>query len=137
MCIRDSHYYTKATPAYYEHINEDSRISYYTEDFGYNAFNVYWHLQHPFWFDSKEYGHENYHHNVGERFLYRMKQILARYNLERLANHLQPARPIYYNYPLSVSTLCICGCDINNYYRIRLRSAKPMNINIRDNSLGQ
>lgn len=68
------------------HVNDEQRLSYFTEDIGLNAYYYYFHIDYPFWL-----GGENFNLNKdrrGEFYLFVHQQLLARYYLERLSNDL-------------------------------------------------
>lgn len=72
--------------------NPNNQVSYFNEDVGMNAFNFYFHVQYPFWMDSKKYGINKA--RQGELFLHQNQQLLARYNLERYSNNLDAVQPL-------------------------------------------
>nr|CAQ63323.1 hexamerin precursor [Thermobia domestica] len=65
--------------------NEDQKVAYFSEDMGLNQFYSYYQMDHPFFY-KKDYGTEE--DRKGELFYYMHQQLLARYDLERLANDL-------------------------------------------------
>jgi len=67
--------------------NEEQQIGYFTEDVGLNAFHAYAHLHQPIWMNSEKYGLTNTQ-SRGEAFYYFYQQMLAHYNLHRMANDL-------------------------------------------------
>nr|CAM84196.1 hexamerin 1 [Perla marginata] len=69
-------------------------ISYFTEDVGVNAFHAYWHMDYPFWANSKYYNVK--FDRRGELFYYTQHQLMARYYLERLSNGLKEIKPFSY-----------------------------------------
>ncbi|EFN82403.1 arylphorin subunit alpha [Harpegnathos saltator] len=58
-------------------------LTYFTEDIGLNAYYFYFRKEYPFSLKGEEFGLQNYR---GEEYLYAHKQLLMRYNLERLSN---------------------------------------------------
>jgi len=64
--------------------NAESKMSYFTEDLGWNAFWYYLNLDYAFFLDGKQFGLEK--DRRGEFWIYNVQQILARYYQERLAN---------------------------------------------------
>ncbi|KAJ1520484.1 hypothetical protein ONE63_003610 [Megalurothrips usitatus] len=70
-----------------EIINPEQLLGYFTEDVGLNAYHAYAHLYMPFWMNCEKYG-INTCQMRGEAFYYYYQQILARYNLQRMANYL-------------------------------------------------
>ncbi|XP_055378958.1 hexamerin-1.1-like [Condylostylus longicornis] len=69
---------------YYSH--EESTLSYFREDIGWNSYYYYYHMDYPFWMDGEEFGLTKDHR--GELFLHMHQQILARYYMERLSQRL-------------------------------------------------
>ncbi|XP_046671687.1 hexamerin-like isoform X2 [Homalodisca vitripennis] len=74
----------------------DSRISYFSEDKNLNQLFAFQQINYPNWFNELKYGYKWQKRN-GERFYYYLQQLLARYNLERHANGLTPAKPFQFN----------------------------------------
>ncbi|XP_043280053.1 arylphorin subunit alpha-like [Venturia canescens] len=66
----------------------EMKLKYFIEDVGFNSFYFYFRQESPFWLNSEDYalGEKDIR---GEEYLYGHKQILARYNLERIANGLE------------------------------------------------
>lgn len=71
----------------YEITNPEQLLGYFTEDVGVNAYHAYAHLYMPFWMNCDKYGITTCQMR-GEAFYYYYQQILARYNLQRMANYL-------------------------------------------------
>ena len=71
----------------YEITNPEQLVGYFTEDVGVNAYHAYAHLYMPFWMNCEKYGLTTCQMR-GEAFYYYYQQILARYNLQRMANYL-------------------------------------------------
>lgn len=65
------------------YVNDEQRLSYFTEDIGLNAYYYYFHIDYPFWM-----GGNLYKDRRGEFYLFVHQQLLARYYLERLSNEL-------------------------------------------------
>lgn len=65
--------------------NPEQVLSYFTEDVGLNAWYFYFHIDYPFWIDSKDSIFKN---RRGEVYLHTHAQLLARYYIERLSNGL-------------------------------------------------
>ncbi|XP_076243329.1 hexamerin 70a [Calliopsis andreniformis] len=63
----------------------ENKLNYFVEDIGLNSYYFYFRQDYPFWMNSKEYGFPSYR---GEEYLYGHKQLLNRYNLERISNDL-------------------------------------------------
>ncbi|GLH06778.1 Hexamerin [Gryllus bimaculatus] len=82
--------YMKANPEYL--------MSPWTEDIGLNAYYAYFHLFYPFWMKAERYGHTV--DRYGEMYYYVQQQILARYNLQRLAAGLQEVEYLKFNQPI-------------------------------------
>jgi hypothetical protein len=72
--------------------NPEALIDYFTEDMQMNAQQSMWHKSFPFWWNRDVYNHEN--DRQGELFLYVQHQLLNRYNMERIANRLEPVRTL-------------------------------------------
>ncbi|XP_055379568.1 phenoloxidase 2-like [Condylostylus longicornis] len=68
---------------------EEQRLFYFREDIGVNSHHWHWHLVYP---DSGPLEIVNKDRR-GELFYYMHHQIIARYNTERLCNHLAKLRP--------------------------------------------
>ncbi|KAJ1519982.1 hypothetical protein ONE63_004214 [Megalurothrips usitatus] len=71
----------------YEITNPEQLLGYFTEDAGLNAYYAYAHLYMPFWMNCDKYG-VNTCQMRGEAFYYFHQQLLAHYNLHRMANYL-------------------------------------------------
>lgn len=65
----------------------EMKLKYFIEDIGLNTFYFYFRQDSPFWLKSDEFDFDKTIR--GEEYLYGHKQILARYNLERIANGLE------------------------------------------------
>lgn len=68
------------------HVNDEQRLSYFTEDIGLNAYNYYFHIDYPFWLGGEIVNLKQ--DRRGEFYLFVHQQLLARYYLERLSNDL-------------------------------------------------
>nr|BAA13323.1 cyanoprotein alpha subunit precursor [Riptortus clavatus] len=77
------------------------RISYFREDVGLNAFFSDWFFRNPTWMTPEKYSGENLA-KKGENFYYTLKQIFARYNLERISNGLPFPNIITWTDPIKV-----------------------------------
>ncbi|XP_017152681.1 larval serum protein 1 gamma chain [Drosophila miranda] len=64
--------------------NAESKLSYFTEDLGWNAYWYYLNMDYAFFLNGKEFGLDK--DRRGEWWIYNVQQILARYYQERLAN---------------------------------------------------
>ncbi|XP_055856124.1 larval serum protein 1 gamma chain-like [Episyrphus balteatus] len=69
-----------------EMMNEDSLMSYFTEDIGLNAWFYYMNLDYSKMLSGKEFNLDK--DRRGELFIYNIQQLLARYYAERLSNGL-------------------------------------------------
>jgi len=84
-------------------LHPEDLVGYFTQDVGLNAYHAYAHLYHPFWLNSEKYG-ITVNQNRGEAFYYFYQQLLAHYNLHRMANYLPEMndfdwqQPIEYGY---------------------------------------
>ncbi|XP_066594189.1 phenoloxidase 1 [Prorops nasuta] len=65
-------------------LDEEHRVAYWREDLGINLHHWHWHLVYPFETDIRIVNKDR----RGELFYYMHQQIMARYNCERLCNHL-------------------------------------------------
>ncbi|XP_047108540.1 hexamerin-like [Schistocerca piceifrons] len=98
----------------------DDVLSYFTEDVGLNSFFAYMHYRFPFWlkYDIPR---------KGETFYFTLRQLLARYYLERLSHKLPEVAPVDYYKPV----------EVGYYPEIRLQSgletpARPEGVIPRD-----
>ncbi|KAK3915097.1 Hexamerin [Frankliniella fusca] len=82
-----------------EIVHPEDLLGYFTQDVGLNAYHAYAHLYQPFWLNSEKYGLNTYV-NRGEAFYYFYQQILAHYNLHRLANYLPEMNDFDWNMPI-------------------------------------
>lgn len=64
--------------------NMESKLSYFMEDVGLNTYYYYFHMDYPFWMTGKNYLMRE--DRLGELYLFKHHQILARYHMERLSN---------------------------------------------------
>ncbi|EDW03509.1 larval serum protein 1 gamma chain [Drosophila grimshawi] len=67
-----------------EFYNAESKMSYFTEDLGWNAYWYYLNMDYAFFLEGKQFGLDK--DRRGEFWIYNVQQILARYYQERLAN---------------------------------------------------
>lgn len=71
---------------WYINSGKDQLTSYFTEDVGLNQFFYYFNLDYPIWMAGDKYAlHKD---RRGELYLFTIRQLLARYELERLSNGL-------------------------------------------------
>ncbi|KAJ1519335.1 hypothetical protein ONE63_004633 [Megalurothrips usitatus] len=80
-------------------LHPEDLLGYFTQDVGLNAYHAYAHLYHPFWIQSEKYG-LNINQNRGEAFYYFYQQLLAHYNLHRMANYLPEMNDFDWNEPI-------------------------------------
>jgi len=71
---------------YYVETNHDSKLAYFMEDIGLNSYYYYFNMDYYAYLGGSEFGLNK--DRRGEFFLYQIKQLLARYYLERLSNGL-------------------------------------------------
>ncbi|XP_030380436.1 larval serum protein 1 gamma chain [Scaptodrosophila lebanonensis] len=64
--------------------NDETKLSYFTEDLGWNAYWYYLNMDYAFFLDGNKFGLNK--DRRGEYWIYTVQQILARYYQERLAN---------------------------------------------------
>ncbi|XP_055373620.1 hexamerin-1.1-like [Condylostylus longicornis] len=70
----------------YMYYSDEQSVSYFTEDIGLNTYYYYFHTDYPFWMEGEEFGLNK--DRRGELYLFEHQQILARYYMERISNHL-------------------------------------------------
>ena len=68
---------------WYIHMNDDQKVSYYTEDVGLNEFYYNYNVDYPHWMKGEAYGLDK--DRRGELFIYYHHVMYARYYLERLS----------------------------------------------------
>ncbi|XP_017005320.2 larval serum protein 1 beta chain [Drosophila takahashii] len=66
--------------------NEESQLSYFTEDLGWNSYWYYLNMDYSFFLDGKTFDLHN--DRRGEWWLYNVHQLLSRYHMERLSHGL-------------------------------------------------
>jgi len=77
--------------------NPEQHVAYFGEDIGMNLHHVNWHMDFPFWWDDA-YG---YHlDRKGELFFWAHHQLTARFDSERLSNHLDMVHELYWDQPI-------------------------------------
>ena len=77
--------------------NPEQHVAYFGEDIGMNVHHVTWHMDYPFWWDDA-YG---YHlDRKGELFFWAHHQLTARFDSERLSNHLNMVDELYWDRPI-------------------------------------
>ncbi|CAD7081077.1 unnamed protein product [Hermetia illucens] len=70
----------------YMMMNDEGKLAYLMEDIGWNLYNFFFHMEFGAWIGGKDFN--LFKERRGEKYLYFLHQILARYNLERLSNGL-------------------------------------------------
>ncbi|XP_077294899.1 uncharacterized protein LOC143917289 [Arctopsyche grandis] len=83
---------------WYTKTNDETAISYFTEDVGLNSYYFYFHADYPFWMHGDVYGLNN--DRRGEIFYYFYQQLMARYYMERLSNGLGEIPRFSWNWPI-------------------------------------
>ncbi|KAK8752084.1 hypothetical protein OTU49_011984, partial [Cherax quadricarinatus] len=74
--------------------NKEQRVAYFGEDIGLNIHHVTWHMDFPFWWKDS-YG---YHlDRKGELFFWAHHQLTARFDAERLSNHLDVVDELHWD----------------------------------------
>jgi len=77
--------------------NPEQHVAYFGEDIGMNVHHVTWHMDFPFWW-TDDYG---YHlDRKGELFYWAHHQLTARFDAERLSNHLSMVDELYWDRPI-------------------------------------
>ena len=95
------------------------KLNYFTEDISMNAFYFYINAMYPTWMKSEKY---NLLTEVrGESYYYLHKQIMARYNLERLSHDLGEVEYIDWDKPIVTGYypsiwFAPQGCHIHNVH---------------------
>lgn len=93
-----SHTFLMNYTNYYVETNQDSKLAYFMEDIGLNSYYYYWNMDYYSFLGGEEFGLNK--DRRGEFYLYQIRQILARYYLERLSNGLGEIPEINYWQPL-------------------------------------
>lgn len=83
---------------WYVQANDESSLSYFTEDVGLNSYYFYFHADYPFWMHGDIYGLNK--DRRGEIFYYTHQQLLARYYMERLSNDLKEIPRFSWHWPI-------------------------------------
>lgn len=81
--------------------NPEQRVAYFGEDFGLNAHHYHWHIDFPFWWKDEDFG--EHIDRKGELFFYMHHQLTARFDAERLSNHLPVVHALDWMLPIDVS----------------------------------
>lgn len=88
--VKEGNYYTYTAYSNYTNewveTNHDSKIAYFMEDIGLNAYYYYWNMDYYSYLGGEEFGLNK--DRRGEFFYYQIQQLLSRYYLERLSNGL-------------------------------------------------
>nr|AAW57889.1 hemocyanin subunit 1 [Metacarcinus magister] len=74
--------------------NPEQRVAYFGEDIGMNSHHVHWHMDYPFWWHGQEIDRK------GELFFWAHHQLTARFDAERLSNHLPLVDELYWDRPI-------------------------------------
>lgn len=77
--------------------NPEQRVAYFGEDIGLNVHHVTWHLDFPFWWEDSMGYHLD---RKGELFFWAHHQLTARFDAERLSNHLNFVNELYWDKPI-------------------------------------
>ncbi|XP_013199363.2 arylphorin [Amyelois transitella] len=113
-------YYNYSDPLVYQ--NQEHRLTYLTEDIGWNSYYYYFHNLMPFWAKGEDFI-GIFKERRGEFYYYFYQQLLSRYYLERLSNGLgeipefswyQPLHASYY--PALTSCAAYPFVQRPNYY---------------------
>ncbi|CAD7081075.1 unnamed protein product [Hermetia illucens] len=70
----------------YMTMNDEGKLAYLMEDIGWNLYHYFMYMDFASWIGGKDFN--LFKERRGEKYLYFIQQILARYNLERLSNGL-------------------------------------------------
>ncbi|XP_058121474.1 hexamerin-1.1-like [Anopheles ziemanni] len=91
--------YTQSYPVdYYNSFYSEEIISYFTEDVGLNSYYYYFMMDYPFILGEDKFGLMK--DRRGELYWYMHQTLLARYNLERMANYMGTVKPLVWRFPL-------------------------------------
>ncbi|XP_063603817.1 hemocyanin-like [Penaeus indicus] len=74
--------------------NTEQRVAYFGEDIGMNSHHVHWHMDFPFWWDGEHIDRK------GELFFWAHHQLTARFDSERLSNHLPIVDELHWDRPI-------------------------------------
>ena len=77
--------------------NPEQHVAYFGEDIGMNVHHVTWHMDFPFWWDDAYGFHLD---RKGELFFWAHHQLTARFDSERLSNHLDMVEELYWDQPI-------------------------------------
>ncbi|CAD7081074.1 unnamed protein product [Hermetia illucens] len=107
----------------YVTLNDEGKLTYLTEDIGWNMYNFFFHMEFASWIGGKDFKLDI--ERRGEKYLYHIQQILARYYLERISHGLGDVKDILqwgvvkdgYN-PLLTSFNGLPFTSRKNYYDI-------------------
>jgi len=77
--------------------NPEQHVAYFGEDIGMNVHHVTWHMDFPFWWDDAYGFHLD---RKGELFFWAHHQLTARFDSERLSNHLDMVHELYWDQPI-------------------------------------
>nr|AUO15572.1 hexamerin-like protein 1 [Tetrix subulata] len=79
--------------------NPEDLVSYFREDVGLISFFTMLHYEYPYFLSQSNFTRYPYK-NRGERFLFGLRQLIARYDLERLSNGLPDVEPVEFDHPV-------------------------------------
>merc|ERR1712168_106359 len=79
--------------------NPEQHVAYFGEDIGMNVHHVTWHMDYPFWWDDEKSGGVHLDRK-GELFFWAHHQLTARFDAERLSNHLDMVEELYWDRPI-------------------------------------
>ncbi|KAL0821717.1 hypothetical protein ABMA28_005143 [Loxostege sticticalis] len=118
----DFYFYYSNYSDYHTYGHNEYKLSYFTEDIGWNTFYTYFHSLVPFWEHGDKIAYGLFKERRGEYYTYFYQQLLARYYLERLSNGLGEIptfswyQPFKYGfYPFLTSTFYPFAQRPNNY----------------------
>lgn len=99
---KEGELYTYTIPTnytdFYVVTNHDSKLDYFMEDIGLNSYYYYWNMDYYTSLGGEEFGLNK--DRRGEFYMYEIRQLLARYYLERLSNGLGEIPEINFWQPL-------------------------------------
>lgn len=107
---------------WYMKTNDETAISYFTEDVSLNTHYHNMHIDYPFWMHGDVFGLNN--DKRGEIFYYLHQQMLARYYMERLSNNLGEIPRFSWDWPIETG------------FMSNLRFANGLNFPSRPNNFG-
>ncbi|KAA0845181.1 hypothetical protein JYU34_001833 [Plutella xylostella] len=109
---------------WFNNVNQEQKLSYFTEDIGLNTYYYYFHTSMPFWMNGEEFGVLK--ERRGEIYFNFYQQLLARYYFERLTNGLGEIPELSWRWPIKtgyvphmVNHNLQPFVSRNNYYQIQ------------------